>query len=571
LSQQIIRIADLTGIWRSLEGIDQGIGQVRREVDEVRGYVLDNTGEIARLRSQLEAFEELYSRQTQIGHAETRLVKVRQELESKYGHYGEVRRAATGILQAADVSVIRNETVNSVTEELMLLAPGYWLAPALVALAAWLRDDGALAGKALKEALRRDDEKVSLFFALICRRARRAACITWLDRYLGQQNPRHLKRQAIVLIDGIAGGVFPPDAQQACSKRFGAWIAELAEEADFVEQQREQWREALNSQVPAEEYSTRYPHLAKHCSSWALLENLTNRIALGEHLHSHLHQIFDGELPSSASLAEAVDGLLTSLVTDHDVEELPLRREEARLHAVIGADGRLDIANQRYAAEAAAIDEESSFTQLLTNAAMHAELTGASRASQRLAVAFSRDWLRDAFADLVAHTHNDVPASVELVVSGWNGETEDGSNEEHLLASLDDHLSREEEKAVDAVKLEGKHFIALGVGSLIALLAIFNLNWFFMVIGLGLCGWVGYEYSQLQPRMQAIRDDYAQRREAAAAVLRVSIAEFVEWRRDFDRRDALSKEAEAYIASMRPDAHLLAPHDRTRNIVITEA
>ena len=50
--------------------------------------------------------------------------------------------------------------------------------PALVALAAWLNDQQDLAQRALAEAIRRDDEKTSLLFSLVSRRAGRlsAAC-----------------------------------------------------------------------------------------------------------------------------------------------------------------------------------------------------------------------------------------------------------------------------------------------------------------------------------------------------------------------------------------------------------
>ena len=59
--------------------------------------------------------------------AETRIVKVRQDLENTYGHYGDVRRRATGILQALDVGIVTHETIQSTTEDVMMSATGYWL------------------------------------------------------------------------------------------------------------------------------------------------------------------------------------------------------------------------------------------------------------------------------------------------------------------------------------------------------------------------------------------------------------------------------------------------------------
>ena len=75
-----------------------------------------------------------------------------QELESTFGHYATIRRHTTGILQAADISVVRTSTISLATEQMMLAAPRYWLAPGLVALAAWLADNRTLAERALAES-----------------------------------------------------------------------------------------------------------------------------------------------------------------------------------------------------------------------------------------------------------------------------------------------------------------------------------------------------------------------------------------------------------------------------------
>jgi hypothetical protein len=77
--------------------------------------------------------------------------------------------------------------------KLMLSAPGYWLAPCLVALAAWINDESELADRAVREAIKRNDEKTSLLFALICRRAdRKSASLKWTQRYLANQDEENL-------------------------------------------------------------------------------------------------------------------------------------------------------------------------------------------------------------------------------------------------------------------------------------------------------------------------------------------------------------------------------------------
>ena len=123
------------------------------------GTVNDNVkvvyDEVGKLARDFYAFVSAQVRANRLGQAETRLVKIRQELEKKYGHYDLVRRTTTGILQADDLGIVKKDTISSATEELMISTPGYWLAPCLVALAAWINDQPELADKALREGIKR--------------------------------------------------------------------------------------------------------------------------------------------------------------------------------------------------------------------------------------------------------------------------------------------------------------------------------------------------------------------------------------------------------------------------------
>jgi len=126
-TERIIHLADLAFI-------ENGIRTIRSDVDAVSQQVESVGQEVVNTRSELAALEELFreflaadAMAKELQLAETRQVKIRQELETKYGYYDQVRRTATGILQAADISVVRQETMTSATEELMLSAPRYWI------------------------------------------------------------------------------------------------------------------------------------------------------------------------------------------------------------------------------------------------------------------------------------------------------------------------------------------------------------------------------------------------------------------------------------------------------------
>lgn len=571
MSERIIHVADLTNITNALNNLGQGVQGVSRKIDNVDNEITVTRGELADLQQQFRDFELRYERATEVGLAETRLVKVRQKLEQDFGHHGEIRRAATGIVQAADVKIVREETVNTVTEELMIQAPGYWLGPALVALSCWMQNRKDVAERALAEALRRDDEKTSLFFALITRRAQRGeACGIWLDRYLGQQDPSLLKRQTMVLIDATAGGVFPADAQLRCHKRFQQWLDKLSEGDDFVENQRQQWRDALEFRIHSDDHTDKYPQLASHSSTWPVLSECLDRGALNENLLEYLKDIFEAPLPTPSRLIDAVDEQLDRLVTGYDAPELPLRKEEAKLEMIIREGGRRDEAEAKFALEEVALEERVDFTQMLTNAAMHSEKSGASVASQRLALALSREWLGDAFGDITLFTRQAVPEQIALSIDGWSGESTDGSEENALVSSLENHIAALEEDALEQVKLEAKHYVTGVIGLLLALM-ILGGNWIIALIGLALCGWVYSEYAGLEKRKDDVREMFEQRRESDVSTLKGSLSEVVEWRREFASLDDKSTPTREFISSIVPDSHLAAPQGGGRRISLDAA
>src|SRR5205814_3416103 len=126
-----------------------------------------------------------------------------------------VRRSAVGILQAFDVGLISEQTAQTVSEQLMIQAPRYWLAPVLVALAAWSRDEQSLGERAVETAFQRSPAKTSLFMALVLRRqGRYDSAGRWLRHYLAAQDPTALGRDFAVILESIAQGAFGPAGLQ---------------------------------------------------------------------------------------------------------------------------------------------------------------------------------------------------------------------------------------------------------------------------------------------------------------------------------------------------------------------
>ena len=127
MSDRVIEQADLRTIEHNLGAIHNDLQTLDSNVGAVNSNIKVVYDEIGSLAKEFHDFVSVQQRANRLNQAETRLVKIRQELEKKYGHYDIVRRTTTGILQADDIGIVKKDTISNATEELMISTPGYCL------------------------------------------------------------------------------------------------------------------------------------------------------------------------------------------------------------------------------------------------------------------------------------------------------------------------------------------------------------------------------------------------------------------------------------------------------------
>ena len=520
------------------------------------------------------AFVSAQVRANRLGQAETRLVKIRQELEKKYGHYDLVRRTTTGILQADDLGIVKKDTISSATEELMISTPGYWLAPCLVALAAWINDQPELADKALREGIKRNDEKTSLFFALVCRRAdRKGSCLKWTQRYLANQDEENLDRKTIIILDAFASGLLGADSEGVVSRQMTQWLDHLSEKPGFVEQQTVQWSEAINfKRKPLED--TSYTYLQKYSKTWPVLEDIMEGANLHADILGYFTDIFDQEA-STDSLKEQLDDILESLVTDFDDEELPLRKEEKFEQFVVDFEGDEDRARQNMTVEQTAFETHKDFTQLLTDAAMKPESSHASASTQKFAIALSREWITNAYNDVTAQNRMKIPNEIEINVDTFNDKTTDGQNEQELLGRFQALVDREKEAALAQMVLStfdqyclygGGVIAAIGLGMMVA--GSMFLGLIAIIAGIGLILNHFSKKKKIEAGRQNIETQFEQKRTNGMQIIRATLAEVVDFRAEFAAKDAQSQQVIDFLEQITPEQYVRKLADSNRRVKV---
>lgn len=570
-------MTDVAILTRKLDVVNDNVRSVAQLVDHVDTRVQQLAREQELAKDQLDQlyreFQEFVvadARQKERQFATTRIIEVRQEIEKKFGHYDEVRRHTTGILQATDIALVSDETLKSTTEEMMLSSPRYWLAPALVALSAWIRDDKVLADKALVEVVRRDEPKAALFFSLLSRRAgRHEACVRWLERYFLLQDPRQMRREVVVMLDAMINGVFGPVALGRCSGILDEWVAKLEEEPEFIDQQRDHWAEVLRVRAPLAD-PDEYPLLREHCAEWSALEAALCGARRNAVLRDYFTGIFQEEISTPPTLEAAVDDLLTSLVSNFDAEELPLRQEELRLKLIVEAFGDTQTADQRFNTEIDALSLHKSFAALLTSAAMHDE-SDATPATRRYAVARSKEWILAGYQDLLVHERGSIPPEVQINIGTWSGSSIDGSNEEALSADLMAHYVRRIEAAVAAVGITPLTWaLSVGGGALGAWMIIGggeSMKIFGLVVLMAAAGYFFFRYRDLDKVRTRVRQNLEWERDSAANILKATLAELADFRRELAREDAIASQVEDILENVQPSNLVLGGAAPIRGVI----
>ncbi|MFD1417971.1 hypothetical protein [Companilactobacillus keshanensis] len=566
---EAIREADLRTIENNLSILANSIGSVDANVQQVDSEVSSMQDEISALRHDFNNYVEQQMLSNNLSVAHTKIVQIEQKIEKEYGHYDEIRRTTVGILQADDLEIVRKEVITSASENMMISAPGYWLAPCLVALSAWINNDHELADKALREALKRDREKTSLLFALICRRAdRKNASLKWTSYYLQSQDETKLDRNSIIIIDAFANGLLGVDAEGTVSNTLEQWLSNLENRPNFKQQQEQQWGEALALYKP-DKLENPYPMLQQYSSNWTDLEDTLKGAYLHRKILEYFKEIFD-KLDSTENIKKQLDKILMSLVTGFDNEELEYKREERLNELIIKYEGNKIRAKQDMDVEKRSYVKKKDFSQLLTDAALMNGGSGGSSSTQKFAIALSKDWIKDAYGDLVVKNRSRVPEVINYQINGFSDSTENGENENESIDKYQSSIETKKQNQLNAAKVTKNGLYAgvalAAIGTILALTGHSIIGVILLFAGgfWAIRSWK--KVSSVEQRKQEIVKQFEKQKVDGSNIIRQIMAETVDIRDEFNDVDSEYDKVIDFLDQLTPQQYVNNLNSKTRHI-----
>ena len=140
--------------------VDVHVKQIHQSsvsVDQAASKIYDK---ILEFREQME-----HGEQKQLAHEN--IIRIDQIIKEQFSNYETIRRTVMGVVRDFDINLVRNSTIQELSEELWLTSSRYWLSYALIAITAWVNDYPDVARNALAESGRKDAIKTTLFFCLL--------------------------------------------------------------------------------------------------------------------------------------------------------------------------------------------------------------------------------------------------------------------------------------------------------------------------------------------------------------------------------------------------------------------
>mgnify|MGYP000919287956 CR=1 FL=1 len=530
------------------------------EIGEAQKQIRTVEENLQNLERELMKFWKDQKLANRLGQAETRIVKIRQELDKKFGHYDIVRRMTTGILQATDIGIVKKSTIETATEEMMISTPRYWLAPCLVALSAWINDNKNLADIALKEALNRSEEKTSLFFALVCRRAgRKPSALKWVRKYLDMQSAKKIDKKTTILIDAYVNGILGVDSERVVADKISEWIDVLSKNGKLIKEQKKDWENAIEAQR-GYVGTDNYKNLAQYSSEWGQLKSVLEGAQLHQNLAEYFDQIFSEKLELN-KLKEEIDKILDDLVQNYDDEEVDLRKEERLETLVIKYRGDEDRAQNNLRMEVKAFKSTKNFIQLLTDISMRPNVEKASTVTRKFAISLSKDWILDAYNDVIIRNRANVPSVITYDMYSYTGSTRNGENEIEEKENFEKHMQNEKNLRLSEVASDTGNKIAIAIG--LAMLIFFLLgNMFLGVIGI-IVAFLGYKkMKEKQVKRAVIEEEYAKKIESGKEIIQEIFAEVVDFRDEFEETDQVSEIVINFLETLQAEQYVNRILDR---------
>ena len=128
----------------AVNNLNQTIGSFKSKVDVKIDSVNTSTSNIQatteKIYNSISKFKQdmIQNEEKQLAHEN--ILRIEQILKEQYGDHDSIRKTVMGVVKDFDINLVRNSSIQEISEELWITSSRYWLSYAMMAITAWIND-----------------------------------------------------------------------------------------------------------------------------------------------------------------------------------------------------------------------------------------------------------------------------------------------------------------------------------------------------------------------------------------------------------------------------------------------
>lgn len=462
----------------TISGFRSTIDTQMNQIDATTNRIQETTNEIYQSVSE---FRDNMVKSEEVQLAHENLIRLDQVLKEQYGDYERIRKTIIGVVRDFDINLVRNKTIQELSEELWLTSSRYWLSYALIAVTAWVNDYPEVAANAVAEGTRRDRIKATLFFTLLnLRFGRNETARRWFTEYLKTLDPKCMQNEAAVMLQAYLSGVFGTDKalQAKVNATIEKWIGIINEDAEICRELVGDYAKYIaNMQAPAQ---FDFVAIRQFCRNAEQIEGVYRDVSKFSTLQAVVDSLDVPEIEQRPDNYKArVDAVLTDLISNYDQEEDEIRTQQQYFNLVIKNNGVVEDAQKQYDEMLRLKGEGFNVGRQMISWVVYDDQQNTDVHVRKFALSQTKSWLIDAMNAYSENIKKRTPTGYQLAIDGWEG-VSNGNDQTAMEASVKEYFDTHK---LTMVYLTIPNVVAAVLAVLCAGLAFVSL---YFLIGLGL-------------------------------------------------------------------------------------
>lgn len=392
--------------------------------------------------NEIKSFKQSMIENEQMQSAQENILRINQIIRERFSEHDDIRRTVMGVVKDFDVNLVRNKTIQELSEELWITSSRYWLAYTLIAISAWVNDNKALTDNAMSESYRVDKIKTSLFFCLMNLRFNRIdVAKQWLVEYFTTVVPEDVQDETAVLLQSYINGLFGADKslEYEVKKVVDKWIDEINISEENNSELVEMFEMYITAElIPEEEYKREY--ISKYCENALDLEVPYVEAARIPLLINMIEAVdIENVVESAANFKARVDAVLKDLISNYDAEEEELKEQQKYFNYIIKNNGKEEIAEEQYSKYLEQKNQQHNIGKKFVEWALYDD--NANVYVKKFSFQNTKVWFFEALNGWSSFFEEAFPKEYKIKIDDWSC-TSNGEDAEEQEISLREHLEK---------------------------------------------------------------------------------------------------------------------------------